>query len=140
VKYGALPAQPIEQLGDFQLVDFVDGDVAHGLQQTLRPHGPGHGLNAADAPVEWELEPVHQTRRPLGERFGALHDQSARRNVDDPALVAKAIQMLNGEQIHLPSQAETTFHGLLPARLQNDFVPQEESWLDRERAAKFAAN
>jgi len=26
------------------------------------------------------------------------------------------------------------------ARLQNDFSPQEESWLDGGRAAKFAAN
>jgi hypothetical protein len=106
----------------------------------LRPDGSGHRLNAAQAPVERELQPVHQARRPFGERFGALHDQSARRNVDDPALVAKAIQVLNGEQIHLPSQAETTFHGLLPARLQNDLLPQEESWLDGGRAAKFAAN
>ena len=47
---GAPPAQPVEQLGDFQPVDFVDGDVAHRLQWPLRPDGAGQCLDTALTP------------------------------------------------------------------------------------------
>jgi hypothetical protein len=118
---GALPTQPVEQLGDFEPIDFIDGDVPQRLQQSLRPDGAGNGLDAALTSIEGELEPVHQPRRALGKRPRALDDEAPRRNVDDPALVPKAIQQLNGGQIHLSSQAQTTFHAFLPGLPQEDF-------------------
>ena len=78
MKNGALTAQTIEQLGYFQPIDFVDGDVAHRLQQALRPDGARHGPDAAVTSVERQLQPVHQPRRPLGQDPGALDDQSPR--------------------------------------------------------------
>jgi hypothetical protein len=114
VQDGALTAEPIEHFGDLEPIHFVDGDVPHRLQQSLRPDGAGNGPDEPLTSVDGKLQTVHQPRRTLGQRFGTLDDQAARGNVDDPALVTKTIQVLNGGQIHLSSQAETTLHAFLP--------------------------
>ena len=86
---GAPPAESVEELGNFQPIDFVDGDIAHRLQQTLRPDGTSQSVNAALTAIERELEPIGQPRRPFGQNSGALDDHAPRRNVDDPAFVGK---------------------------------------------------
>ena len=93
---GAAPAEPIEQLGDLELVDFVDRYVAHRLKGSVGSDRTRESVDPPSRVVEnRKLEPVEKPRTPRNQRLGALNHEPPRRNVDDPAFVREPVHVLN---------------------------------------------
>jgi len=96
VQDGAAPAKTIEQLGDLELVDLVDRDVAHRLQGSMGPDWTRQRVDPPPGVVEnRKLEPVEKPRTSRHQRFGALNHEPPRGDVDDPALVREPVHVLN---------------------------------------------
>jgi hypothetical protein len=139
VQNGALLPLPIHELRYFELVDLVHGNVPQGQKRPVGPHGARERVDTL-ALVNGDLDPVIQARLALLEALASLDDHPFGRDVDAPALVRKAIDVLNDREIELPAHRQTTFHdpSSVNAQREKDGARRLicESWLAAPARAK----